>query len=155
MESIQPLLKQHTLPDIILAHPIDLDIPMSLEVCAGRLNHSPASGLHVYLTPVSQTSTRFYITKRISRFFYVEAAGYLIRRQPNTTIVVGQARISVITYGLTLLLALLAVLFMQAIPALALLFALLFLRMVMAMVVSGRICKAELAHYLERKLTIY
>lgn len=153
MENTTLKLEHTYLPEIMLAHPIDLSVPLSLEECVHRLTHQPesqAGGMRIYISPVSQTSMRFQVDKRIARFFEVEATGYLIRRRDNATIVVGQSRISPHTYAMTLLLAVLAVVFSHSL--FALLFGLLCLRMVMAIVVSGSVCKAEVASYIENSL---
>ncbi len=153
MENPSLELPHHYLPEIMLAHPIDISVPMSLEQCVECLTDQPESQtgiIKIYLTPVSQTSVRFQIDKHIARFFEVEATGYIIRRRDSSTIIVGQSRISPYTYGVTLLLAVMAVIFSHSL--FALLFGLLCVRMVLAIVVSGSMCKAEIGSYIENSL---
>jgi hypothetical protein len=142
------------IPQAVQAHPIDLVIPASLETCAERLLNADgqaAENICTSLTPISETNVRFHISKHIGRFFEVEASGYLVRHADSITVVVGQSRLSAHTYIMPLLMAVLALLFMQSL--FGLLFMLLFLRMAVTIIVSGTVCKDELTQYIESTLT--
>lgn len=139
-------------PDSVLAQPMDYTVLAPQQNCCDWLEQTAdQAGLDARLIPISETCVRFHLRKYISRVYAVEATGYLIRRSDRDTIVVGQVRISPYTYALALGLALLSILLLQSI--FALLFALLFLRLVIAFVVSGSICKMELAQLVEDALS--
>ncbi len=154
MHNLRLEWKSSPLPGLMLAEPVDISTTLDVETCVERLGQMAESSEGKFVStsqPISATSTRFHISHRVTRFYDVEASGYFIRRQNGSTIVTGQARISPLTYGVTLLFAALTVLFWQSVVAA--LFALLFLRMVMALVVSSRVCKAELVKRIEDTLT--
>ena len=149
---MEQVINTAQLPESILAQPLDYGVPVPLEQCAYWLeNVAQRHEIDTTFTSISPTSTRYTLVKHIGRLYSVEASGYLIRRGEADTIVVGQVRISLYTYAITLLLALLALVFLQTV--FALIFALLFLRMVMALVVSGSVCKLELAQVIEDGLS--
>lgn len=150
MQNARLDLNTDYLPGLMLAEPIDCSVPGSVETCTAQLSQMvEASDGKMLLSyqPVSHTSTRFHLIRRVARFYDVEASGYFIHRQNGSTAIVGQARISPLTYAITLLFAALTVLFLNTVVAL--LFALLFLRMVMALVVCGGVCKTELVRSVE------
>jgi hypothetical protein len=134
-------LKSIRLPLLFRALPIDFLTPLSLEECAARLAQRQ-NKIRVHLAPVRDNSAHFHMTKQVNYFYEIEASGKLEQYSVNATIVTAQVRVSAFTYGMTLLFAVLAVLFMQSI--FSALFVLLFLRMMMMIVVCTNVCKEEM-----------
>lgn len=134
--------------DLVYALPLELRAGRPADACAHRLQRLAAKHcqyMQLRLNPAGVRSTRFAVTKHVGRFYAVEAAGYLVPRTHDQTVLIGQVRISRHTYRRVLLLALLAILFVFLEPVIGLLFAFVFLRVVMAIVVATRMCREELA----------